>query len=225
MPQSALPDTEALPRRLLQTAHRSVRPTGSQITWHCWGQGSAVFLVHDRDSDWTAWGANIAHLATRFQVWVAELPPAECSLVQDANACSTALRADLQSLNPDQPCSLVAHGWSALPAGLLAPTLASLSSLVLLGAGRHGSSRSPAAPSPAQVASALLPPWERLRTPVLMVWGEALGQPSPADAAIALAASRPEREWLLLPCVREPLPQTCADEINVVLSHWLLSHA
>lgn len=200
-------------------------PTASGIVWRTWGQGAPVVLLHDWGGCWRDWLGNVGPLAARFQVHVAELPrpsAARPPLAQDTLAWAGAIREDLLRLAPGMGCSLVGQGWGGSVAALLAPALAQLSSLVLLGAAQEGCAR--CAPPPPALVAQWLQDWEDLHAPVLMIWGQAGDAAFPVATALSLAAGREEREWMVLPIARHPMQHAHATEINAVLMPWLLSH-
>lgn len=226
-------DTEAdalngQPHLLLQHANAPRMPTGSGIVWHSWGQGAVLVLVHDWNHSWQEWQHNIEPLSRKFQVCVAQLPGSpekHAPSWDDTQAWALALRSDLHAFFPGQSFSLLGQGWGSILAAYIAPDMEQLSSLVLLGVGGHGSAPHLAAPQPDVLAAKLQRHWQYFYKPALLIWGEGEGVPSPSRAAITLAAGHEEREWMALPNAAYPLQQTCATEVNMVLTHWLLSHS
>ena len=198
-----------------------VLPTGSGIVWRSWGQGAPVLLLHGRDGAWDDWLGNIAHLAARFEVHVAQLPRsahAQAAPPQDARAWADALRADLLLLCPGERWRLVGQGWGASVAGLLAPDMPRPCALVLLW------TAGPRAGECADPAAQLLLHWQQVNLPMLMVWSETGDKPFPVQTALALAAAHEEREWMVLPAAGDCLQHDHEAALNAVLAHWLLSH-
>lgn len=201
--------------------------SGSGIRWHRWGEGPPLVLLHGWGSDWREWQLNIEHLATRFQVLVANLPlplTAQDAKVQDMYAWASVIRQDLCHLYPTARLSVVGQGWGSVVAGILAPALPQLSSLVLLGGARPGASAHPAGLQPDWASALLRQHWADFHAPLLMICGASKENTSSSDTAINLARGHDEREWMVLPSASYPLQQACAKEVNMVLTHWLLSH-
>lgn len=213
---------------LLLRANAPLPVTGSGIIWHCWGQGAVLVLLHDWNQTWHEWQHNIEPLSRKFQVCAAQIPCVPGEPFPEWNemqAWSQALHKDLNQLFPEQPVSLLGEGWGSMLAAYIAPNLEQLSSLVLLGVGGHGRVPHLAAPQPDWLSTQLQGHWQSFFKPALLVWGEKKGVPAPCHATMTLVQGHEEREWMALPHAANPLQQTCATEINMVLAHWLMSHS
>lgn len=195
-------------------------PTGSGIVWRRWGQGAPVLLLHDWPGAWSDWRGHIAHLAARFEVHVADLPRPGGAAVppQDAETWAEAIGHDLPLLCPDARWRLVGQGWGSSVAGLLAPAMPQPCTLVLLW------TAGPGAAECADPAAQLLPHWQQVNLPMLMVWSETGDKPFPVQTALALAAAHEEREWMVLPAAGDCPQHGHEAALNAVLAHWLLSH-
>ena len=126
--------------------HR-VMHQGRQVCWHQMGSGAPLVLLHGGHGSWLHWVRNIEVLATRFTVWVPDMPgyggsdappePTMDSLVAVTTGTLNQLVGDLTPIN------LVGFSFGGLVAAHLAAQRQHIHRLALLGPGGHGGPRRP----------------------------------------------------------------------------------
>lgn len=127
--------------RLLAGARRhQTRHAGGQVTWHEWGKGPTVVLLHGGFGSWLHWVRNIDSLASRFRVLAADLPGlGESDPVADENPTAAAVAAPLVDgleglLAPGEPLRLACFSLGAVVGSQVAAAMqARLSRVVMLG--------------------------------------------------------------------------------------------
>ena len=126
--------------------HR-VTHQGHQVCWHQMGDGPPLVLLHGGHGSWLHWVRNIEVLATRYTVWVPDMPgyggsdappePTMGSLVAITTGTLNQLVGDLT------PVNLVGFSFGGLVAAHLAAQRQQIQRLALLGPGGHGGQRRP----------------------------------------------------------------------------------
>lgn len=140
--------TDAFVQRLAGQArvHR-VEVDGSWVCWRAFGDGPPLVLLHGGHGNWLHWVRNIEALATRFTVWVPDLPGYGDSGEAGPDGVTSLVDATIATLNkligPDTPIHLVAFSFGSLVAVQLAARRGQVAHLVLLGAVGHGGVRRP----------------------------------------------------------------------------------
>ncbi len=144
------------------TRHR-VEVQGRLVCWRQFGEGPPLVLLHGGHGSWLHWVRNIEALATRFTVWVPDLPGYGNSddLGESRSGDMAKLvHATLSSLDtlvgPDTSIDLVGFSFGGLVAAQLAAQRQKIRHLVLLGPAGHGGRRRPRGE---------LQNWHRAKTP------------------------------------------------------------
>ena len=127
--------------RLLAGARRhQTRHAGGQVTWHEWGSGPTVVLLHGGFGSWLHWVRNIDSLASRFRVLAADLPGlGESDPVAEAHPSAAAVAAPLidglrELLATDEPLRLACFSLGAVVGSQVAVAMqARLAHVVMLG--------------------------------------------------------------------------------------------
>jgi pimeloyl-ACP methyl ester carboxylesterase len=118
---------------------------GQTVCWRVFGTGSPLVLLHGGSGNWLHWVRNIEVLATRFSVWVPDLPGyGESNTVVPANidALVDATGATLDALiGESTPIDLIGFSFGALVAAHLATRRRHIQRLALLGPVGHGGPR------------------------------------------------------------------------------------
>ncbi len=73
------------------------------IVWRRWGQGPDLVLLHGGSGSWLHWHRVIPLLASRFTLWVADLPGMGDSPLPDADFFTPAEIADTDCIGPHRP--------------------------------------------------------------------------------------------------------------------------
>ncbi len=132
--------------RLDRLARKHTRSFGGQsVCWRLFGSGPPVVLLHGGSGNWLHWVRNIEMLATRFSVWVPDLPgfgesgteaPADLAALLDATVCTL---DDLIGANT--VVNLIGFSFGGLVAAHLAGRRPNIKRLALLGPVGHGGPR------------------------------------------------------------------------------------
>lgn len=101
------------------------RDASGRTTWHCWGSGPALVLLHGGTGSWRHWARNIAVLALRYRVIAPDLPGMgesdTASGHDDPRAVAERLRRGLdRALGERASLDLVGFSFGGLIAGHLA---------------------------------------------------------------------------------------------------------
>ena len=139
-----LPVTATTPVHLEQirnAAKRIETPCGgSNLVWHCWGEGAPVVLLHGGSGSWTHWVRNIAPLsAGGYTVIAPDLPGFGDSAAppdgRDGDVMPHWLALGLQQIIGEQPFAVVGFSFGAMVGALMAAQFtARVSRLVMVGA-------------------------------------------------------------------------------------------
>jgi pimeloyl-ACP methyl ester carboxylesterase len=120
---------------------------GRGVCWRAFGDGPPLVLLHGGHGNWLHWVRNIEALATRFTVWVPDLPGYGDSGEAGPYGLNSLVDATVATLNkligPETPIHLVAFSFGSLVAVQLALRRGHVARLVLLGAVGHGGVRRP----------------------------------------------------------------------------------
>ncbi len=125
---------------------------GRQVCWHEFpsvnGNGPPLVLLHGGHGSWEHWARNIDALATRFTVWVPDMPgygdsdtPAEPTMASLVDLLHATLN---QLLGTATPIRLAGFSFGGLVAATLAGQRPYIDRMALLGPGGHGGPRRPA---------------------------------------------------------------------------------
>ena len=120
------PDEPQVVADLRRRAQRLQTPCGTgQLTWHVWGSGQIVVLLHGGYGSWTHWIRNIDFLAERYAVLVPDLPGmGESALPPEpytAVSLAAILARGLEQLGaPSDTYDLVGFSFGAVLGGPLA---------------------------------------------------------------------------------------------------------
>ena len=149
-----------------QATKHLVDVQGRRVCWRQFGDGPPLVLLHGGHGSWLHWARNIQALATRFTVWVADLPGygdsdelAEMGGGRSGDMAQLvhATRASLDALvGADTWIDLVGFSFGGLVAAQLAAQRQKIRHLVLLGGAGHGGLRRPRGE---------LMNWHRAKTP------------------------------------------------------------
>jgi pimeloyl-ACP methyl ester carboxylesterase len=128
-------------RRLLASATRhETQHAGGRVTWHEWGKGPSVVLLHGGFGSWLHWVRNIDRLSAHFRVLAADLPGlGESDPVTQAHPSAAAVAAPLvdglgQLLRHGERLRLACFSLGAVIGGQVAAAMRPrLARLVLLG--------------------------------------------------------------------------------------------
>lgn len=127
--------------QLLQSARRVQTPCGAgHLTWHIWGSGAPVVMLHGGSGSWNHWLRNIPALVDAGRlVCVPDLPGFGESAVPpgtaDADTSVAPLLAGLDAVLPDLKFDLAGFSFGSMVAGLIAAQAPQrVSRLVLIGA-------------------------------------------------------------------------------------------
>ena len=140
-------DTPATVPAIERARQHRVIHQGRQVCWHQMGNGPPLVLLHGGHGSWLHWVRNIEVLATRYTVWVPDMPgygdsdappePTMDSLVATTTGTLNQLVGDLT------PVNLVGFSFGGLVAAHLAAQRQHIHRLALLGPGGHGGQRRP----------------------------------------------------------------------------------
>ena len=125
---------------------------GRQVCWHEFASaesnGPPLVLLHGGHGNWQHWARNIEALATRFTVWVPDMPgygdsdtPPEPTMASLVNLLQATLD---QLLGATTPIRLAGFSFGGLVAATLAAQRPHIERMALLGPGGHGGPRRPA---------------------------------------------------------------------------------
>lgn len=149
MTTSLAHDDLALLRWLDTTARVERAPFegGGRVAWRRFGNGPPLVLLHGGHGAWLHWARNVEALATRYTVWVPDLPGYGDSDAPPGTSIDAMVDATLQALDAvvDRATSLRLAGFSfgSVVAAHLAARRGSVSHLALLGVAGHGGPRRP----------------------------------------------------------------------------------
>ena len=118
---------------------------GQAVCWRLFGTGSPVVLLHGGSGNWLHWVRNIESLATRFAVWVPDLPGFGESGTDAPPDLAALIDATLGTLNDligiDTAFDLIGFSFGALVAAHMASRRPGIKRLALLGPVGHGGPR------------------------------------------------------------------------------------
>ncbi|UCV01568.1 alpha/beta fold hydrolase [Acidovorax radicis] len=117
------------------------------MAWRRLGQGAPVVLLHGGHGNWLHWARNVAALATRYTVWVPDLPGYGDSAAPADHTLTSMVALVRESLDrlvgPDTPVGVVGFSFGGLVAAGLAAERSAVSCVALLGPAGHGGERRP----------------------------------------------------------------------------------
>jgi pimeloyl-ACP methyl ester carboxylesterase len=120
---------------------------GGKLVWRQLGEGPPLVLLHGGHGSWRHWVRNIERLATRFSVWVPDLPGYGESDAPSAPTLDSLIDAIGQTLDrlvgAGTPIVLAGFSFGGLVASHLAARRGAVERLVLLGPAGHGGDRRP----------------------------------------------------------------------------------
>jgi 2-hydroxy-6-oxonona-2,4-dienedioate hydrolase len=133
-----------------QATRHMIEVEGRFVCWRQFGNGPPVVLLHGGHGSWLHWVRNIEALATRFAVWVPDLPGfGESDDLGPSRSGDMAdlVHATLTSLDmlvgADTWVDMVGFSFGGLVAAQMAARRPRIRHLVLLGAAGHGGLRRP----------------------------------------------------------------------------------
>lgn len=123
---------------------------GGRMVWRIWGEGQPLVLLHGGHGSWTHWLRNIPALASRYQVWVPDLPGFGDSdalpEARDADGLWDTVAQGLQALAGGRAADVVGFSFGSMVAGFVAAHRPDLvRSLTLVGAPALGLRHTPVA--------------------------------------------------------------------------------
>jgi pimeloyl-ACP methyl ester carboxylesterase len=126
----------------LARTYRTPCGTGEMV-WRVWGKGEPLVLLHGGSGSWTHWIRNIPPLATRYELWVPDIPGLGESAMPPKPwipaSIAEVMAGGLDSLLGKVPLSMAGFSFGGHVAGLLAGLLASrVRALVLVGVAALG---------------------------------------------------------------------------------------
>lgn len=133
-----------------QASRHKVEVQGRMVCWRQFGEGPPLVLLHGGHGSWLHWARNIEALATRFTLWVPDLPGFGDS--DDLGPSRSGDMADLVSatltsldalVGADTWIDLVGFSFGGLVAAQMAAQRLRIRNLVLLGGAGHGGLRRP----------------------------------------------------------------------------------
>lgn len=113
------------------------------VSWRTVGQGVPLVLLHGGHGDWGHWARNINALATRYQLWIPDMPGYGDTTTDAATVDDIVQGLDetaRQCFDATLACQVAGFSFGGLVAALLAPRLATRR-LALLGPAGHGGPR------------------------------------------------------------------------------------
>jgi pimeloyl-ACP methyl ester carboxylesterase len=134
------------------TARTYRTPCGAgEMLWRVWGKGEPLVLLHGGSGSWTHWIRNIAPLATRYELWIPDIPGLGDSAMPPKPwipaSIAEVLATGLDALIGDVPLNLAGFSFGGHVAGLLAALFsARVRALVLIGVAALGLPAEPRAP-------------------------------------------------------------------------------
>ncbi|UCU98595.1 alpha/beta fold hydrolase [Acidovorax radicis] len=134
-----------------QGSRHETRHDDARLCWRHWGRGPDLVLLHGGHGSWMHWARNIETLATRFSVWVPDMPGFGDSDVlpghpHDADRQERLVKAldeGLLHLLGDAAFCLAGFSFGGLTAAQLASVSTRVRRLALLGTAGHGGARRP----------------------------------------------------------------------------------
>lgn len=120
---------------------------GLRVCWRAFGEGPPLVLLHGGHGNWLHWVRNIEALATRFSVWVPDLPGYGDSGDVGVGGLSAVVEATVATLDHlighDTPIHLAAFSFGSLVAAQWMARRPSVMRVALLGPVGHGGLRRP----------------------------------------------------------------------------------
>ena len=120
---------------------------GCEVVWRQFGQGDPLVLLHGGHGSWTHWARNIEALATRFSLWVPDLPGYGESGLPHLGDWDSLVDATVRSIDvligADTPFNLAGFSFGGLVSANVAARRPGVRRLALLGPGGHGGPRRP----------------------------------------------------------------------------------
>jgi pimeloyl-ACP methyl ester carboxylesterase len=117
---------------------------GAQATWHCFGQGRPLVMVHGGHGSWLHWIRNIRALSRSRQLWLPDMPGFGDSVDVPARDMETLLRAMtgmIDHLFAGRDIDLVGFSFGGLVSTHIAARQPRVRKLALIGPAGHGGPR------------------------------------------------------------------------------------